>query len=193
MKRIIGLLIFIMLTGNSFAQVDAEAFSPGYYINRKGNKVPGWIKYHRRYQRIEYTATADAKKTIYVMPYNCREFVMDSVARFVICPRPVTVRYGGWNRLIHEDFLQVFAEGKISLYKHYDEVESKTKLDFTPTKVESVIIRKGNSSLLALTDDEEKNREKLEALFPKERGVVKALMGKDWDETIKFVREYNAK
>ena len=192
MKNAIALLMLMVTAASVTAQVDDDAFRPGYYINRKGSKVEGWIRYTRGYKRFEYKAAADAKKTAFVVPYSCSEFVIDS-ARFVRNPGPVTVRYGGWNRNIGEDFLQVFAEGRISLYKHYGEMESKTKYDYTPVKVESVIVRKDKGPLLALTGNEDRDREKLEALFPGERDVVKALMGKDWKETIQFVRAYNAK
>lgn len=189
--RSIWMMMLMVLCTASFAQADFEEFKEGYYITNKDEKVQGWIRYVKGVRpKVEYKKSRDGK-TRYVTAFGCKEFVMGPDIRFVRVPKSVIVKVAGLNRTVTYDFFRVIEEGKINLYKHYTETESKTKHDFTPINVEIALIRKGDSRLVPLSGDDKKTQESLEALFPGEPKAVKTLMTGNWEEILKFVRDYN--
>jgi hypothetical protein len=174
-------------------QAEYDEFAQGYYITDKDKKIQGWLRYVKGVgARVEYKALEDdrIKK---LSAFSCKEFVMREDIRFVRVPRRVIVRVGGLNRTLVYDFLRVFEEGKINLYMHYTELESKTKKDFTPENVDIPIIRKGDSEMVPLSGNDNKTLESLEELFSGDKKAMKALTSGNWDEILKFVQEYNRK
>ena len=192
--RTIAVMMLTVFSSAYAEQADYDEFKEGYFITDKDKKIDGWLRYVKGMRpKLEYKVSGDNVKIRKLNAYDCKEFVMGSDIRFVRVPKRVIVRVAGLNRTLVNDFLRVFEEGKLTLYKHYTVTESKDIKDLKPIDVEIAIIRKGDSELVPLSGNDNKTQEKLEELFSTDKKAMKVLTGGNWDEIVKFVQEYNRK
>ena len=192
--RTIGVILLAVFSTAYADTAEYDEFKHGYYISDRDKKVEGWLRYVKGMRpRIDYKVNEGDKKIKRLDAFDVKEFVMGSDIRFVRMPKAVIVRVGGLNRTLRNDFLRVFEEGKMSLYMHYTELESKSKNDFTPTDIDIPIIRMGDAELVPLSGDDNKTQAKLQDMFPRDNKAVRTLMSGKWDEIVKFVQEYNKK
>ena len=192
--RAIGVMSLAMLSTAATELSGFDEFKQGYYITKKDERKEGWIRYLiGNRSRAEYKETADARKVRSVTTMNCKEFGMEGGIRFVKVPKSVMIRVSGLNRVLSEEFVRLFEEGKINLYMFYTEVESKDIKDLRPVRVEMPIIAMGDGKLIPLSGNDSKTQQQLEEIFPRDPKAIKTLMSKNWDEILTFVQEYNKK
>lgn len=194
LQKIIGVVAIAVFSAASPVPEKFDEFQQGYYIDRKKEKIEGWVRYVKGIRpKLEYKENLDDKKIKKLNAFSCSGFGMGADTRFVVCPKATIVKIAGLNRTVAYDWLRVIEEGNITLYKYYTETESKDKRDFTPIDVEVGLVRNGESWLVPLSGNDDKTQQMLEVLFPGQPKTVKALMSDNWDDVVKFVQDYNKK
>ena len=192
--RTIGVLMLAVFSTAYSEQAEYDQFTQGYYMTKKDEKIEGLVRYIKgKSARAEYKETADSRKVKVLSVLNCKEFGMEGGIRFVKVPKSLMVRVGGLNRVLSQDFVRVFEEGKVNLYKYYTDTESKDIKNLARVDVEIPIIRVGSGNMVPLSGNDSKTQEQLEELFPREPKAIKTFMSGNWDEIVTFVQEYNKK
>jgi hypothetical protein len=171
--------------------------SEGYYINMKGEKVYGLIRYVAPLSKIalnktgliEFKAEKKAKKQI-LKPEEVKEFFVEGDFRFISCLQPLEVKSGMFDATVQSDFLQVVKEGFLSLYYQYTPSGSNS-FGGMSYEINMIVKKEGDDRYLRLPLLKGKRKEFLMELFPGDEDVIEVFNQNRPNKVLEALDSYN--
>ncbi len=147
-----AVIAILMLLCTQFASGQSfKKFREGRYYEKNGAAVSGFVYYDYSYKkRIKFRKTKEAKKRR-IKAKKLAGFTVDwdtlGIDSFIVLKRFKAEGANGWVLWpVRNDFVQVVATGKVTVYKHYSVHGIASTVSYYITKKgpeEAVIIRSG--------------------------------------------------
>lgn len=179
--------------------------SEGYYVNLKGEKVYGLIRYVAPYSQygtnktgfIEFKEDKKAKKQK-IKPEECKEFVREDGFRFIQCLYPLEVKNGLFDQTIESDFLHVVMEGKCSLYYQYlPTIDQGSRTNPNDSRlaynINMIVKKEGDKRYLRLPVLDKKRDIFLKELFPGDQEIIEVFYQGGPKKILAALDAYNLK